>query len=101
MAEEEESGSSLLFRLYIHSPTLFPPSFGLFCCFLPGIFNSAVVLTATRQAQEKVAKREAAEAVEEKAREKLDKAKALLEEAKALVTVYVVTTRATLRGLAR
>eukprot|EP00903_Cladosiphon_okamuranus_P009107 g8702.t2 len=42
-----------------------------------------------QQAQEKVAKREAAEMAEAKARAKLDKAKALLEEAKALVTVYV------------
>lgn len=52
--------------------------------------TTAVVLTATPQAQEKVAKREAAEADEEKARSKLEKAKAFLEEAKALVTVYVV-----------
>lgn len=43
-----------------------------------------------RQAQEKVGKREEAQAVAEKAKIKLDKAKALLEEAKALVTVYVV-----------
>ncbi len=44
----------------------------------------------TEQAQEKVAKREAAEVVAEKTRLKLEKAKALLEEAKSLVTVYVV-----------
>lgn len=44
----------------------------------------------TEKAEEKVAKREAAEVVAEKARLKLEKVKALLEEAKSLVTVYVV-----------
>lgn len=44
------------------------------------------------QAQDKVAKRELAEAAAEKARLKIEKARALLEEAKALVTVYVVRT---------
>ncbi|CAM9526842.1 unnamed protein product, partial [Ectocarpus fasciculatus] len=41
------------------------------------------------QAQDKVAKRELAEAAAEKTRLKIEKARALLEEAEALVTVYV------------
>lgn len=42
------------------------------------------------QVEEKILKREEAEAAVAKARTRLDKAKALLEEARALVTVYVV-----------